>query len=84
MDNEGEKMNPMKALRYMPRKNDVLMEPSTGCYATVEEDVEKKTHVKLMWSDSRTGDTLKTPIAHIRDELIKGWLILVRKDDEGR
>ena len=75
-------MNPMKALRYMPRKNDVLMEPDTGAYATVDEDVEKTTHVHLAWSDSRTGESLKTPIAHIREKLIKGWLILVRKTDE--
>ena len=77
-------MNPMKALRYMPKKNDVLMEPETGEYAVVEEDVEKNTHVHLAWSDSRTGDGLKTPIAHIRDNLIRGWLILVRKEDENR
>ena len=37
-------MNPMKALRYMPRKNDVLMEPDTGEYAVVKVGVEKSTH----------------------------------------
>jgi len=77
-------MNPMKALRYMPRKDDVLMEPDTGQYAVVEEDVEKNTHVHLAWSDSRSSETLKTPIAHIRERLIKGWFILVRKTDEDR
>ena len=84
MDNEGEKMNPMKALRYMPKKDDVLMEPSTGCYATVDEDVEKNTHVRLIWSDHRTPDNIKTPIARIRSSLITESLILVRKEDEDR
>ena len=77
-------MNPMEALRYMPRKDDVLMEPSTGSYATVDEDVEKNTHVRLIWSDHRTPDNIKTPIARIRSSLIAEKLILVRKDDEGR
>jgi hypothetical protein len=84
MDNEGEKMNPMKALRYMPKKDDVLMEPSTGCYATVDEDVEKNTHVRLIWSDQRTAENIKTPIARIRSSLITESLILVRKEDEDR
>ena len=77
-------MNPMKALRYMPRKNDILMEPATGCYATVEEDVEKHTHVKLLWSDSRKSEDTLTPIAHVRTDLITEKLILVRKTDESR
>ena len=77
-------MNPMEALRYMPRKNDVLMEPSTGSYATVDEDVEKNTHVRLIWSDHRTPENIKTPIARIRSSLIRERLILVRKDDENR
>ena len=77
-------MNPMEALRYMPKKNDVLMEPSTGCYATIEEDVGKVTHVRLVWSDHRTPENVKTPIARIRTSLIAEKLILVRKDDENR
>ena len=77
-------MNPMEALRYMPRKNDVLMEPSTGSYATVDEDVEKNTHVRLIWSDHRTPENVMTPIARIRGSLIAERLILVRKHDEGR
>ena len=77
-------MNPMEALRYMPKKNDVLMEPSTGSYATVDEDVEKNTHVRLIWSDHRTPENVNTPIARIRGSLIAERLILVRKHDEGR
>jgi len=77
-------MNPMKALRYMPQKNDVLMEPATGHYATVEDNVEKHTHVKLMWSDSRKGEETMTPIAHVRSDLITEKLILVRKDTHAK
>ena len=70
-------MNAMEALRYMPQKDDVLMEVKTGNYAVVKEDA-KKTHVKLYWSDDRNPPML-IPIAHIRSSLIKEELVLARK-----
>ena len=72
-------MNAMEALRYMPQKDDVLMEVKTGNYAVVKEDnKEKSMNVKLYWSDDRSPPML-TPIAHIRSSLIKEELILARK-----
>lgn len=75
-------MDIREKLLYMPKIDDVLMEPSTGDYAVVVNLLKKiPTHVKVQWSTVKDVPTV-TPIAGLRTKLITDQLILVRKSDE--
>ena len=74
-------MNIRDKLLYMPKVDDVLMEPATGSYAVVLSLLKSTpTHVKLKWSDIKPP--VITPIAKLRTRLITDELMLVRKSDE--
>ena len=66
-------MTLIEKLKYMPKKGDVLVYLD-GSYKTVEDE-PFKTHVKLS-----TGKAV--PLAHIRDDLIRGQCYVCKKTDK--
>jgi len=70
-------MNPMEALRYVPKEGDIIM--STGDNGHGKVISVGKTHAKIEWG---TGFEQSMPFAHLRTGIIKGSVFVVRKEED--
>ena len=73
-------INPMKALKYMPKVGDMLLK-TDGSYRTVEQI--DGLHAALGSTEEGKADTIWVAFPHLRRDMIKGELFLIRsKNDE--
>lgn len=70
-------MNPMEALRFVPKEGDIIM--STGDNGHGKVISVSKTHAKIEWG---TGFEQSMAFAHIRTGIIKGNVFVVRKEKD--
>tara|TARA_R100000152_G_C6556661_1_gene29094 strand:- start:11 stop:235 length:225 start_codon:yes stop_codon:yes gene_type:complete len=70
-------MNPMEALRYVPKEGDIIMSTGDNGHGTVVS--VSKTHAKIEWG---TGFEQSMAFAHLRTGIIKGNVFIVRKEED--